>query len=135
MGHPPDLLSTNMVELRNKVIHNGKIPTYKECIKFGQAVIDLISPIEHKMLDKFPDVHKAECFALAESMGESVRKKYGQSPNILSISPLRLAENSANVNIEEWLERLRFHRKIRGMPSIGSELMRTRTIYLVTKET
>jgi glutamyl/glutaminyl-tRNA synthetase len=72
MGDPPNLLSNKMVELRNQVIHQGKIPTYQNCIEFGQAVIDVISPIERKMLDRFPASHKDECFALAGSVRKTV---------------------------------------------------------------
>ena len=58
MGEPPNLLSNKMVELRNQVIHQGKIPIYQNCIEFGQAVIDVISPIEGKILDRFPASYK-----------------------------------------------------------------------------
>ena len=128
MGDPPPV--HKMVELRNQVIHQGKVPTYQECIKFGQAVIDVISPIECKMLDKFPDSYKDECFALSKS----VREKYEQPLTILSIgSPLNAAIQE-NVDLETCLERLRLHRKMQGMPSIGSELLRTTEVHLVQKE-
>jgi hypothetical protein len=131
MGDPPDSLSNKMVELRNQVIHQGKVPTYEECIKFGQAVIDVISPIERKMLDKFPDTHKDECFALSRS----VREKRSQPLTILSISSPLNAAIQENVDLEICLERLRLHRKMQGMPSIGLDLMRAITVLHVPKET
>lgn len=131
MGAPPDLLLSKMVELRNQVIHQGKVPTYQECIHFGQAVINVISPIECKMRDKFPDSHKEECFALSRS----VRENHEQPLAILSIgSPLNAAIQE-NVSLEICLERLRLHRKMEGMPSIGSETMRAITVHPVRKET
>lgn len=39
----PDILCKKLVELRNKVIHKGHIPSYWEAVKFGQHVADLIS--------------------------------------------------------------------------------------------
>lgn len=131
IGNPPDLLSNKMVELRNQIIHQGKVPTDHECIKFGQAVIEVIVPIERKMLDKFPDSHKDECFALSRS----VREKHGQPFTILSIFSLLNTAIQENVSLKIGLERLRSYRKAQGMPSIGSELMRARTVHAVKKET
>ena len=131
MGDPPVLLSTDMVRLRNQVIHQGKVPTDQECIKFGQAIIDVISPIERKMLDRFPDSHKDECFALSIS----VREKHEQPLTILSIFSLLDAAIRENVSLEICLEQLRLHRKIQGMPSIGLELIKATTVHPVLKET
>ena len=131
MGDPPNLLLDKMVELRNQVIHQGKVPTYQECIDFGKAVIDVISPIECKILDKFPDSHKDECFALSRS----VREKHKQPLTILSIfSPLDAAIRE-NESLETCLKRLRLQRKNQGVPSIGSELIRAKTVHRVPKET
>lgn len=131
MGAPPDLLPNKMVELRNQVIHQGKVPTYQECIKFGQAIIDVISPIEGKMLDRFLDSHKDECFALSRS----VREKHEQPLTILSIDSPLYAAIQENVDLEICLERLCLHRKIQDMPSIGSEFTRAIAMHLVQKET
>ena len=131
MGAPPDLLPNKMVELRNQVIHQGKVPTYQECLKFGQAVIDVISPIERKILDQFSDSHKNECFALSRS----VREKHEQPLTILSISSPLNAAIQENVDLGICLERLCLHRKRQGMPSIGSEFMRATAIQPVQKET
>ena len=131
MGAPPDLLPNKMVELRNQVIHQGKVPTYQECLKFGQAVIDVISPTERKILDQFSDSHKNECFALSRS----VREKHEQPLTILSISSPLNAAIQENVDLGICLERLCLHRKRQGMPSIGSEFMRATAIQPVQKET
>ncbi|MBM0743833.1 hypothetical protein JOY44_19790 [Phormidium sp. CLA17] len=130
MGDPPDSLSNKMVELRNQVIHQGKVPSYEECIIFGKAVINVISPIERKMLDKFPDTHKDECFALSRS----VRENHNQRLAMLSIDSPLSAAIQENTDLEISLEGLRLHRKILGMPSIASELMRATTVRHVPKE-
>jgi hypothetical protein len=130
-GNPPDLLPNKMIELRNQVIHQGKVPTYQDCTKFGQAVVDVISPIERTMLDQFPDSHKDECFALARS----VREEHGQPLTILSIFSLLDAAIRENVSFESCLERLRSQREMQGMPSIGAGLFCARTINPSQKET
>lgn len=131
MGDPPILLKDTLVKLRNDVIHKGKVPTYEECTKFGQAIIDTISLIERKLLEKFPDSHKDECFALSKSE----REKHKQPFTILSIgSPLNTAIRE-NVDLEVCLERLRLHRKIKGLPSLGSEIMQSTVVYLSQQET
>ncbi|HEY9596348.1 MAG TPA: hypothetical protein V6D33_01600 [Cyanophyceae cyanobacterium] len=127
MGDSPDLLPNKMVELRNQVIHQGKVPTYEDCIKFGQAVINVISPIESKMLHEFSNSHKDECFALAR-----LEKEKRQQPlTVLSIFSVLDAAIRESVNLEVCLGRLRLHREAQGMPSIGSEFVRARTIYPV----
>ena len=131
MGDPPVLLSNKMVELRNQVIHQGKVPTDQDCISFGQAVIDVIAPIERKMLDKFPDSHKDECFALARSTGEKRIQPFA----VLSIFSLLDAAIQENVKLESCLERLRSHREMQGMPLMGLELVRAKTIHPTQKET
>jgi hypothetical protein len=131
MGDPPVLLSNKMVELRNQVIHQGKVPTYDECIQFGKAVISVIYPIEFKMLDKFTDSHKNECFALSKDARKSLKKPL----TIMSIfSPLNSAIRE-NESLEKCLDRLRLQRKNQGVPSIGSELIRATTVHRVPKET
>lgn len=39
----PELLSNDLVKLRNKVIHKGKIPTKDEAIEYGQKILELIT--------------------------------------------------------------------------------------------
>lgn len=41
-GEMPVLLKSNHVELRNKVIHKGRIPTLEEVIKFGESIIKAV---------------------------------------------------------------------------------------------
>ncbi|OUC12977.1 MAG: hypothetical protein B0A82_19735 [Alkalinema sp. CACIAM 70d] len=130
IGDPPDLLPNKMIELRNQVIHQGKVPTYQECIKFGQAVIDVISPIECTMLDKFPDNHKDECFALSRY----VRAKHEQPLTILSIASPLSAAIQEDISLEICLERLCLHRRVQSVPSIGSEIIKSIAVHLVQQE-
>ncbi len=52
---PPKLLSnTKNVKFRNDVIHKGKIPTRREALDYGQAVLDIIYPILQEVKSKYP---------------------------------------------------------------------------------
>lgn len=42
-GQAPAILSNNLTNLRNRVIHQGYIPTEMECIAFGNAILNLIN--------------------------------------------------------------------------------------------
>jgi hypothetical protein len=41
-GQPPGLLNNKMINLRNDVIHKGKLPNKSEAIAFGGEVYELI---------------------------------------------------------------------------------------------
>ena len=41
-GTQPPLLTPGLIELRNKVVHQGYFPTKDECLKYGKAVLDSI---------------------------------------------------------------------------------------------
>lgn len=43
----PKMLSNKLVELRNQVIHKGKIPLEEDVINYGNEIINLISPITY----------------------------------------------------------------------------------------
>lgn len=45
----PVLLSNNIISLRNKVIHKGYFPNEKDCISYGNAILDFIRPIIQKL--------------------------------------------------------------------------------------
>ncbi|MEZ0226316.1 MAG: hypothetical protein ACAH83_17300 [Alphaproteobacteria bacterium] len=54
-GEPPLILPDNVVSFRNKVIHEGKIPSSGEAIDYGQTVFNLISPVLEKLKVKHED--------------------------------------------------------------------------------
>jgi hypothetical protein len=55
IGSAPELLHRNLVELRNKVVHQGRIPTRAEALKFGEAVLVIIRRLIAVVKDRFPD--------------------------------------------------------------------------------
>lgn len=60
LGKPAAMLRNDLVEFRNKVIHQGKIPTRQEAVDYGQAVLDAVRPILKEVKEKYPNgVQKA----------------------------------------------------------------------------
>jgi hypothetical protein len=51
-GRVPPLLDRRLVELRNRVVHRGQIPTIDEAIAFAQAVANLVHPALHELIAK-----------------------------------------------------------------------------------
>lgn len=54
-GRPPKLLDQKWIELRNEVIHKGKIPTKDEALQYGQDVLDVVRPILREMQERLQD--------------------------------------------------------------------------------
>jgi hypothetical protein len=44
MKEEPTLLSQKMVTFRNEVIHKGKIPSKEEAVRYGDAVLETVTP-------------------------------------------------------------------------------------------
>jgi hypothetical protein len=54
-GKPPNLLSNANVEVRNDVIHKGKIPTKAEALNYGNAVLSVARPILKELKENYKD--------------------------------------------------------------------------------
>lgn len=55
-NEPPKMLSNSQVKFRNSVIHKGKIPKREEAVKFGDAVLAIVSDCIQKIQsDGFKD--------------------------------------------------------------------------------
>jgi hypothetical protein len=52
-GKSPILIDDKKVAFRNKVIHEGKIPTRQEAINYGQSVLDFIRPILGELKENY----------------------------------------------------------------------------------
>jgi hypothetical protein len=113
----PVLLQDKMIELRNKVIHKGTVPTYKECLDFGQAVMEVISPIERRLIAIYPEHHKNECFELAKRKNNNSEK----SSTILSIYSILDAHSRSEMTLDSCLNQMRLQRKRVGIQSVGVE--------------
>jgi len=53
----PSLLKNDDVNLRNQVIHKGKIPTQKQSIEFGQKVMEIIRPVIAELKYKYAEFY------------------------------------------------------------------------------
>lgn len=77
-GQAPKLLSKPHVELRNRVIHKGQIPTKEEAIRFGEAVAEVIghalSDLVARDAEAIQEASKAYAFALQREAQKTGRK-------------------------------------------------------------
>lgn len=48
----PPLLSQSQIEFRNRVIHQGKIPSQQEATKFGNGIFSVIRPVLAELREK-----------------------------------------------------------------------------------
>lgn len=51
----PQILNNKWIQFRNNVIHNGKIPSEKESMEFGQVICDLIFDVLSNLKEQFKD--------------------------------------------------------------------------------
>ena len=58
-GTEPPKLPRDIVELRNNVVHNGTIPSEKDCIKLGDAVFKIVIAINKLFHDETNEIIKS----------------------------------------------------------------------------
>lgn len=119
-GKPYTALSKTKVNdwtnLRNGVVHQGKIPTPQECLKYGQYVVDIVAPIEKVLLTDYAAAHKDECFAFFRD--ESTKR--ATPITALSIfSVLDAALKNDDKKLEPIIARLKEVRTYKGNFSVG----------------
>jgi len=110
----------NMTELRNRVIHQGKIPTASQCKEYGQHVLDIAAPIEDILLNVYGAAHKDECFANA-------RKVESSDSSLLTVQSIFSVFETAKKNnwkLEPALKRLKDYRTHLQIPMIGTDSLR-----------
>jgi hypothetical protein len=110
--------------LRNDVVHKGKIPTLEECVDYGQYVLDVVAPIEQVLLANYAAAHKDECFADARN----VSKAKSLPITVLSIFSVFNASLQSDCKLEPALTRLRELRKRDGFPIVGVEYSKSRAV-------
>jgi hypothetical protein len=65
------LLSQKQVGFRNRVVHQGYIPTKDEAIDFAQAVVDLAQPLLNAMIPRY--TASIEALVMARAAGTSLK--------------------------------------------------------------
>ncbi len=71
----PPLLAQKHVAFRNKVIHQGYLPTEEDAVGFAQAIIDLVQPLLNAMMPRYTKTIEAHCIEHLEKA--SARTKVG----------------------------------------------------------
>jgi hypothetical protein len=84
-GAPPKLLHTNLVAFRNKVVHDGRVPTRAEALSYGQAVLDIIRSLIAEMKSRFP---KGIDEATTRHLMTSSKEWDGATPSTMSIATI-----------------------------------------------
>jgi hypothetical protein len=111
-------------KLRNDVVHKGKIPTSEECVDYGQYVLDVVAPIEQALLANYGPAHKDQCFAHARD----VSKAKSLPISVLSIFSVFSAALQSDRKLKPVLARLRELRKRDGLPIVGVEYSKGRSV-------
>lgn len=123
-GEKPNLLSKKNIELRNKVVHKGKIPTREDAVDFGQEVLDLVRPVISKLRERYhvsamPDVTFQEMrstFKPTDSyVGSGLRQTILSTVNIMP-GHLTMSLEEALVNMQKWLEEMNREYQIMSTP-------------------
>ena len=108
----PDLLPTKLVNFRNKVIHQGLIPTKDEAIKYGEKILDLI----HEVLDELKkEDHEYLIKYKSEMFDEIIRNnKINVSVESYIDTTINI-NNTINVKKPKMLNRLKIIEKYRKL--------------------
>jgi hypothetical protein len=84
----PMILPNDRMAFRNRVIHEGKIPTRDEAIEFGQAVLDVVRPLMLEAKKNFPKGVDAVVVAHLRKAAEGLPPSRGGMtiPTIISLT-------------------------------------------------
>jgi hypothetical protein len=66
----------DMTQLRNEVVHKGKLATHEDCIEYGQYVVDIIKPIRRILSEKYKKPYEEEEAAFWKKISEKRNKEY-----------------------------------------------------------
>lgn len=113
-------------KVRNEVVHKGRIPTYAECMVYGQYVLDVIKPIEKILIDRYAKAHKDECFALARK----VMSDTSLPITVLSEFSVLSTAFRDDIEFESALARLLDVRRRNSIYSNLPESFRSRTVFM-----
>lgn len=83
-GQAPPLLSGERTKFRNKVIHQGRIPTRAEAISFGQDVLQLIRDVMLVVAERLP---RGMLEATMRPMVEATRKRQNTTKPAVTMAP------------------------------------------------
>jgi hypothetical protein len=106
----PVLLHQKQIELRNDVIHKGKIPTREEAIAYGDSVLNVIRPIIKLVKNKFPNGVQSTVF---NHLMESRKANENQQIGTMSIATIISLNNGEDkeLTLEESLSNKKWWRE------------------------
>ncbi|WP_198527820.1 hypothetical protein [Pseudoalteromonas undina] len=84
-SEPPVLLRQKLIELRNDVIHKGKIPSKEEAMAYGESILCVIRPILKRVKNEFPNGVQASVF---NHLMESRKSDENQQVTTMSIATI-----------------------------------------------
>ena len=104
---PAPMLPQRVTEFRNKVIHKGYIPTRIDCVKYGDAVLELI----RKNIRELWSSHNDE---LIGSVNEKWFEARGDQPNMFFLPWMTLGTNrppTDDRNLEDIIDQMEAAKK------------------------
>ena len=107
-GEAPQISAQGQVEVRNRVIHKGQIPTKIEAIKYGNAALDMIRPQLKKLEKQMPN----EVLAVLRRHLQSAAAVYKPQNPVATMALSTLVNgqggdpSKTSPTIEEYLNRL-----------------------------
>jgi hypothetical protein len=111
----PVLLENKRVSFRNSVVHKGKIPTKKEAIEFGNAVLNVLHPNIQALQDQFSDmVQQVVLYHLRDAQSEDTNVS-SATMGISTIVSLSWGQASHHQNgLQQYLRELAWWRTMEG---------------------
>ena len=118
-GAPPDALKDEDVSFRNKVIHQGLVPTRKEAIDYGQKVVNVAhSPLERLKAEHSDLIEQLAKEALIE---KSINLEQDERSSTLGMPRILNASGEAGgepKSVADWIEHVKpFKNAMRGAAS------------------
>lgn len=106
-GKNPPILNNADSRFRNDVIHNGKIPSRQEALKYGQTVLDLIQPMLLEVKEKYP---KGVSQTVTEHIKKSIQGVEGRRSTITIPTIVSINREPRDESIEQAIEKLQQRR-------------------------
>ena len=69
----PPMLSNSMIELRNKVIHQGHFPVKEKAVSYGRAVFECIQPVLHALKTQYKEETNNAVLAYVKSIQDRIK--------------------------------------------------------------
>ncbi len=109
-GEPPDILGNKLTKLRNDVVHNGKIPSRGEALKFGDNVLSIVRPKIALLKSEHSDTVRQVVAQSLSDKGHKISDEASRStlviPTILSLE--NYAEDHHTRSLEQAISELMF---------------------------